>query len=879
MSGTFNDNIPTMRITPTPTQRVQPTPLDQARAQSPISSTLPSPDMIPANPIPDPATGMVSGRNPPPANEQTLVVSNIIARQEQSSNGLNPSGNMVGVGYGGGSGSSANQNRSDFIALAGSRGRVFKHVPNVLDQYANYTYHIRWSLTDDIAGSSVQTPEEFRSVTKTVIAESGVTAGFNIIDFEINNLCSPDHRVRSMLHTDFKMTVKEPYGFSLVDRIYSLSRIMGVKNHLTNSSFIEIWFTGYKEDGTTATQEMSRALYKLFRVNVTKLESDTKSEGTTYNISGIVDGMYANSDHIAVAPGGANIGPVSTVGEFFDQLAEVLNLQQRNLQYDFEKRVEYKFNVPTFMRNWRFSGNNTDSQRNASIDVKYSANSTNPTVSIAGGMDVSTILFFVVAMTDDGKKYVAGENRQPNQTSSIQAGRSQASISANGMANILAVHSRSQLIGFDYLTNDYIRQITYTFTEYPTSRAMIDQNNVRAASQPAQQADRSRTLSSSGRYNKSYDYIFTGTNLDVLKMDIKLEWFWQATIPTQLGENVYSNFSPGAQVDPNGVSSNILNRYRAARSRLSRAKARLASADATLSRSGLSVAERQAAEQDRASARVELAASQSEISVFGDRAQQFQVLWDNQSAGQQALRNIVVGDRALLNDPAVAADIQRRQAWIGMMQGLGKEMYLEDVKVENVYSQPLMISFRPNPGRISQTTTIGGDGSTERASAQHGVGNLPKNRSLVSAVLNDVMSTSYFASIELDIRGDPYWLGVGNIEENRLIGDGNNPIQYTTDSAWFYGGETGFFLTFRTGEPPNEDTGYVDFTNTSIAFTGLYNVTRVTSVFKNGSFTQTLRGVKDALLLPESGLSMPTTATSPNTAIPVAASGMVIGGV
>ena len=132
------------------------------------------------------------------------------------------------------------------------------------------------------------------------------------------------------------------------------------------------------------------------------------------------------------------------------------------------------------------------------------------------------------------------------------------------------------------------------------------------------------------------------------------------------------------------------------------------------------------------------------------------------------------------------------------------------------------------------------------------------------------MSTPYFAEIDLEIRGDPYWIGLGNIEETRRIGDGNRPINHTTDGAWFYGGETGFFLTFRTGESPNEETGYVDFTNTSIAFTGLYNVTVVKSLFKNGQFTQTLKAIKDALLQPQAATTS-TTATSVNTAVPVAA--------
>jgi hypothetical protein len=793
-------------------------------------------------------TSRVSGAIPPVAPEQQDSGVQVSQTQRVNPDQVGVLPNLVNrLAL---TGDTLDQQRTEFTDLIRRRGRYFSHTPNALDSYANYTYHIRWSLTDDIVGSTITSGDQFQRTPKVIIAESGVTAGFNIVEFEIENLCAPGPRIQAMLHTSFKMRIKEPYGFSLVDRIYSISQQMGVKNHLTNSTFLEIWFTGYNEDGSIATTDLKQEFYKLFRVNITKLESDTKSEGTTYDIEGIVDNSYANSDHIAVFAQGVTINEVGNVGDFFDKLADALNRQQLDLQFDNTRRVEYAFNVPREMRSWPFSRSPYTSQRNSDIRVLNPSNLSNPSISIARGMDVSTILFFVVSMTDKGREFVAGEERPPTPSGSgVQNGRSQASISANGMANILVVHSRSQLIGFDYITNDYVRKITYTFSQYPTSRAMIDQTNVRASLQEAQQQDRAATLSRSGRYLKAYEYIFTGRNLDILKMDIKLEWFWQATIPTQLGENTYSNATAPPQLDQNGVAVNIINRYRMARNASVRAQQAITRANATLAEnSGASQTERAAATTQLAEAQRNLVDAQTELANFTNDARQFQVIWGDRSSGDQALQNIRVGDQRLLQDPAITRNLQQRLNWSQVVANR-RDLYLEDAQVVEVNQQALPISFRTNPGPVNQITNVGADPAPERVSAQQSPGNMPRNRSLVGAVLNDVMASHYFAEVEIEIRGDPYWIGLGNVAETAILSSENPAIEYSNNGAWFYGGETGFLLTFRTGEPPDEYTGYVNFTSSSIAFTGLYNVHTIRSMFKDGKFTQTVKALRDNLLM------------------------------
>lgn len=734
-------------------------------------------------------------------------------------------------------------------------GAEFKHIPNVLDQYANYTYHIRWSLTDDISGSSVQNAKDFEQVRKVIIAESGATAGFNIVDFELTNICAPGPQTQTSLHTKFRMTLRELYGFSLIDKIYSISKTMGVKNHLTNSSFIEIWFTGYNEDGTIATPELQKSLYKLFRVIITKLDCDASSEGTKYTIEGIFDNMYANTDHIMISPS-LNIGPVETVGDFFNQLETQLNIQQASLEYDFKQRVVYKFNVPDNMSSWKFSKDPKVSQRNNDLIKVQGKNALgNPTISISRGMDMNTILYFVISLTDDGQQYVAGEKRSPG--SQASGNNSGYSLSANSMANIILIHSKCQLIGFDYLTNDYVRKITYTFTNYPTARALVDQQNAMAALQASQQKDKKNVLAKSGRYNKRYEYIYTGKNLDVIRFDIKLNWFWQTPIPNQLGENTYSNWTAPPQLNNKGISVNILNKYRDARSRLAKAKAERENLKKRLS--GLSQAEQDQWTQEQISVSDQAVKSaEQEVASFGNSARTFQVLWDEQSPGQQALlgqssnsdRLIRIGDRQLINDQQVLNDLKNQQVWKSTDNSRLKS-YLEDVD-SVVVETPLPISFRPTNEPINLNSTGGGDGAqSENFSSGFTPGNLPKGRSLVGTILNDVISSPYFAKIDLEIRGDPYWIGFGNVEEDAIMTSSSQIPSNTSQAAWFYNGDNGFYLTFRTGDSPNEETGFVEFSNSSIAFTGLYNVTLVISTFSNGQFRQTLSALRDNLYVPE----------------------------
>lgn len=747
-----------------------------------------------------------------------------------------------------------NETRASITSLAGP---AYRPEPNILDQFSNYTYHIRLSMTNDIDAYSLDTSpqnlgnigRQFADLGKVVVAESGVTAGFNITDFEIDNICSPGPRVQAMQHTNWKMTIREPYGLSLVDRIYSISKTMGVSNHLTAPYFIEVWFTGYNEDGSIATVEMKDSIYRLFRVNITKIMSDTSAGGTTYSIEGLADGSYANSDHVAVAPNGLTVNSVRTVGEFFDKLATELNRLQSRLQYDSTTRIEYRFNIPEYIRNWRITQTSATSQRNSDITVTNRGG--NPSITIARGMDINTIVYFVIGLSEEARNFMAGESTRPRQNGRSVETRpggasSRASLRENGMANMVNIHSRVQLIGFDYLTNDYVRRVTYTLTEYPTTRAVVDAATLRNSLTPAAQRDRAETQLASRRYIKAYEYIYTGRNLDILKLDIRLELTWAAAIPLQQGENTYTNFTVGPQLGQGTAATDILSRFQ-------QEESRRAQAQATIQRI-TEISSRQRTQEQRTQLRAaeeELRAANEAIRGLGINRTGFQVLWDNQSAGeqalnnQQALQNLRTGDQRLLQNTAVAEDLAARYRW-SQQTRQRREIYLEDVRVTPVLpTSRIPVAMRPNPGPTTQNVAGGGEASPDPRSRP---GEPPRGRGLVSTILNDVTTAPYLVTINLEIRGDPYWMGLGNVAESVMMTNANNPPPSRTDAAWFMHGETGFLLTFRTGEAPNEETGFMEFSESSIAFAGMYGALKIKSSFREGKFTQVIEAHRDNLL-------------------------------
>jgi hypothetical protein len=111
-----------------------------------------------------------------------------------------------------------------------------------------------------------------------------------------------------------------------------------------------------------------------------------------------------------------------------------------------------------------------------------------------------------------------------------------------------------------------------------------------------------------------------------------------------------------------------------------------------------------------------------------------------------------------------------------------------------------------------------------------------------------MMYGTALSELEMTIVGDPYWIsssGTGNY----MAGETQYSNISTDMSVNPFNGEVDFYLNFRTPSDLDQNTGLANFNAGAGAqqYTGLYKVQEVTSNFKDGSFTQTIKALRRPL--------------------------------
>jgi hypothetical protein len=728
--------------------------------------------------------------------------------------------------------SSTVDSNTDFINRELSNlGINFAPTDNVLNAYANYTYHIRWFLTDEnTAYNSIDRRNpNADNVNKTVIAESGVTAGFNITDFEMDNTCGPNARTLNTASTTWSMTVTEPYGLSLIDKIRATAKTQPVINYMRAPYFIDIWFTGYDENGNIVEDKL---FYQLYRVNILDMNVDITEGGSRYTISGIFDNDLGFSNQIAIPQGGLTI-QAATVGAFFRLLGQRLTEQQKQIMKQDFADVEYQINVPPEMQNWAFRQADSENQDNRNDDMTVAWNSGIMNININLGMSIETIANRVISMCPEADPWVKGE------TAGGAAGINAAEITTNGFASWVMVHSDVKIVGFNVYTRDYIRKVTYTLVKYRTARTGADAATLASLESKNVQDEKIKFLKNAKALEKLYQYIYTGKNTEIIKFDIRVENFWAITLPVWEGVNTYSNYTQGLLKKDNAIAdqlregtytkSGVLS---ALQSRIDQLTREIVSADTGAITELIN--EKSALTRD---AQI-IETSTNAAVYFGDRSAAARERLAR--TGGQASPGELTTNAALLGVSEVAESLATTARLLGTQKAL---RYAEDVKIVSMKDQdPMPIIIKPDNQPSGQNAALSGDSNKSTASP-NSIG-LPSGRTFIGTILGNMFDASFFNIIDLEIRGDPYWLGQSNIRQNLIaetFGQGNSDSRFANYQVC----DHMFVLVFRSGETYNESTGLMEFTETSDFFNGVYGVLTVKSTFRNGSFTQVLNAAKD----------------------------------
>jgi hypothetical protein len=718
-------------------------------------------------------------------------------------------------------------------------------IPNSLSALYNPTYHFRLFMTTEhelVQGAQTQNnlTETLDRIPQITIAESGVTAGFNITDVEIEQATGPGWRTRGSMMSGMTMTIVEPLGTSLVEQIMIAGQSLGISNFAKFWYYVELSFLGYDENGAIVSDPLNDMALSnggrwIYQIAINDLKMHADEGGATYILSMVPypqtgfadDGAGYVPDNISVTG--------RTVQGFLDSFATELTRawSQRYAGEIYKikivaKAVQNDNGGLTDIGGLVLTQTEHDSVRGLSFNAPKEGDdntlpgetlggttSTTPQAQIARGTSISDVMTFLYAHCE-GVQQIMLDTSAPEK---LEDGDDDESVNWRGkkyrVAMIPYIEPEVKVTGYDPITGNYIKEITYNIWGYRTFGANMSSSQYRLVrDNPDIGAQMVTALRDAGYLKKRYDYLFTGLNTEVTKFDLDFNFAFSAVLPALSGWRQNSDsVSVHEKVNP---------------------ATRDAGSSLTTQRNETSVSPEKIKEQMDAVAS-DLQAAKDDLNKESD---------EQKKADIQARINNLRTKQVALVEPA-----KRIRAESDRLSRLQREQIENEPRLNRYAEDAVPV---PIPFQISYT-----QGANETAQGSGFFQQWHRGASLTGALLNQVYSPlpGTLASITLDIRGDPYWLGHATLERRAMI---SNPALSTKPDQRpnFSEGDNTFALMFRFPKTIGDD-GQMVFRSDDL-FNGVYRVTGVKNTFSGGTFSQTLTAVKLELIT----LAQPKSATT-----------------
>lgn len=206
-----------------------------------------------------------------------------------------------------------------------------KILPNVLHQYASYTYGLSLHLLTADEFNKIVDKGEY-TPTKVLIASAGRynnTPGptqftrspyfkedFYFDNFELETVIAPNAESRNSNAIQYHFTLIEPYGFTLIDRIIGLCNTpeINCKNYLDMPYLLQIDFFGIDDTGNITGVIPNTT--KRIPIRLNKMDVKISARGAEYSIKGVPYSHSAFDLSTITTPGNFEV-EARTVAQFF----------------------------------------------------------------------------------------------------------------------------------------------------------------------------------------------------------------------------------------------------------------------------------------------------------------------------------------------------------------------------------------------------------------------------------------------------------------------------------------------------------------------------------------------------------------------------------
>lgn len=687
----------------------------------------------------------------------------------------------------------------------------FKPVLNPMSELLQPSYHFSFYLGSDL-------DSEQNDNRAFIIAETGLT-GMNIQDVEIEGFVGPNVRTRNATATSITIKIFEPYGAQLPDLLFQAAARMNIRNYLKAPWFLKLKLHGYDTDGTPVTVG-DKWIWKLVLID---LASQISEQGSLHTITAMPLAEVALNNQYCMLPMGVKADG-ETVGDALKNIIKSMNdniietygaTNPPFVQFEI-KDEKYPYDT--------MAGVTSPFEHKLVLDAPQDGTQRpntdygTQTSHFASGTDIPSVVDKLLARTETGVK-IARVSREVPPTD-----RPDTEATVRAAASFMhRVDTQVEYLQYDATLGDYAKKITYIVKPYQSVKLLTSVGRAMSFDKEKELNRRkAQHAVDHGFMKKQYDYLFTGLNTEVEKFDINVNFRWAVAVPVM--QSWANQSGTAARVDMAVQAQNQTQQLQQNKNQIDEKTSQIEAANKA--REDNNGQEDETASANRQQLEAELAKLKEENRQLG---------------------TLVGKTRDAVNAQAEQQILQRRGAApVGRITDGEDDIYQNAQREEYMGAGQNGTSFLP--------ISIVQDPDAPISSVRSG-SNTDNNpfKSVYGAFLNQLYGSfdGNLQNIDLEIRGDPYWLGPGSSGPAY-----DSPSDDETPN--FMNGEHIFVFRFKLPQGYDESTGTISVAKddksekkqasggNSNIFTGFYAAITVTNHFREGRFTQTLQGVRIA---------------------------------
>ena len=683
---------------------------------------------------------------------------------------------------------------------------------NVLNKYDNYTYN--WTMYMLHPNNANKFEANIAANNVKIIAQSGVESEINIQSVQQSMVVAfKGNQDRSSLANMFAMQLVEPGGATLFTRILEAAGQLEIQNHLSACYLLELKFYGYDQNGTpTIVQDAGPYYYMCSMVSLNFNYSDGATSYAADLMETHQDAFKTQYLHLHKKTDDIT---ASTFGEFIKKLETTVNQQEVDSTIASPSKYipnEYKLKIEDDTQDWENlvfgdSATSGDQSRNS---VSVTGNGT-LTFSFDKGTSISDAMVVALLHTVHFRKLPTAEGgfHKEDGNDAVALPKTFKELSQWFIFNNEVKYGE-----YDLFQNAYAREITYSLHKFIVPELIHDAPSFqKQLISSSDQKARLGNIVKNGLLRKRFDYTHTGLNTEVLALDISLNntYYQLQALNTGLisarGKEIIASL-PGhndQRAITQGTAQEIQKKIDANNRKSASITKEIQSL--TAGASNPDFANRQGADPRIASL----------------NEQQKQIAEETEQLKTEAKVADDLAKEAIKN----SAQKETRQIASVKDRYLTQSELLGTTQRSN-QTEDLPVSFMPLP--INSKANAGPDTGDNAAATMLGAVELNLN------TMGDLVMQ------QIQVRGDPYWLGKPK--------GSHAVLQETNDETGRAGanytkGGCSYFLNLNFATYPEQQTGLMNIPEANFGIVGLYRVFRVDATYSDGQFTMTLDAYRD----------------------------------